>query len=211
MRRPGPPGRPPRVERIASSGRSSGRPTESTVGANLVRRASQASQPRTSGIPPLAAAFVRRVVRTSGATGATRKSHPVGLKTPGKPRLSGRRVRRVVRTANPDPRPVASEISRGAPPYQYFAKEGPRCVERKVNLRFRPHFSIRRLHRRVTDIYRASLLRNRTLTCTDQHAAAESKQPVWNSGRAVGHMLCELGRTLHVVMDSVKGDKMSLE
>jgi hypothetical protein len=28
------------------------------------------------------------------------------------------------------------------------------------------------------------------------------------TGRAVEHMLCELGQTLHVVMDSVKGHKM---
>jgi hypothetical protein len=59
-------------------------------------------------------ATVRRQVRTL-----------TGLRTSGILRASGGRVRRVVRRTNPESRPVASEISRGTPPYQYSRRKDP--------------------------------------------------------------------------------------
>jgi hypothetical protein len=82
---------------------------------------SHPSQPKTQGIPPFSAdsdANLMRRVQRSG-------SHPVAFKTISVLRLSGRQVRRMVRSANPASRPVASEISRCAPPYQYSPRKDP--------------------------------------------------------------------------------------
>jgi hypothetical protein len=58
---------------------------------------------------------LRRQVRT-----------PARSKTPGSPRLAGPSDATLwARTANPDSQPVASEVSRGAPPYQYSSRKDP--------------------------------------------------------------------------------------
>ena len=59
------------------------------------------------------------------ATGATGRFAPRGLKRPGILRLSGRRCDGWVRTANPDSRPVASEVSRRSPAAYGSRQEGP--------------------------------------------------------------------------------------
>jgi hypothetical protein len=65
----------------------------------------------------------------TGATGrfapfrAQKSRNPAGFRLP---------VRRVVRTANPDFRAVASEVSRGAPPYQYSPRKDPEFLNRSL-------------------------------------------------------------------------------
>ena len=113
-------------------------------GANLLRRLSQApqragrSKPRNSTAHSLSRCDgqvrTRRTPKPKGFCGFRRMGHepqcdgcdgwvrtPTSSKTFGNPRLSGRRVRRWVRTANPESRPVASDVSGGAP----RARSGP--------------------------------------------------------------------------------------
>ena len=117
--------------------------------------------------------MVRRGGANLGATPATVRRQVrtlAGLRNSGILRASGGQVRRVVRTANPESRAVASEISRG-PPVSVFAKEGPRSVERKVDLRLRYSTS-------VSDHFICALLAfAEHRRCATKHLLAPIKAP----------------------------------
>ena len=99
------------------------------------RPASPAASSR--GSPPSGASRHRRISAAlagcdgwcePGATPATVRtlgSHPHRAQNLRKSAAFRPSVRRVVRTANPESRPVASEISRRRPPYPFRRQEGP--------------------------------------------------------------------------------------
>jgi hypothetical protein len=90
-------------------------------------------------------------------------------------------------------------------------QEEARCVERKSIYFSRSAFANFILMLLI--ICGASSLRDRILTSTDQQRRSRCKTArLGTLGGLSGHMLCELGWRLHVVMDrGVKGYKMSLE
>jgi hypothetical protein len=93
-------------------------------------------------------------------------------------------------------------------PVSVFAKEGPRYIEQKADRVISLDLNIRPIGSDDPKHYPAVV--------ADQHDAYlhPSKRRLGietarlRTGRAVKHRLCELGQTLHAVMDSVKGHKM---
>ena len=143
---------------------------------------------RRSQEPRDSAAYDRSGVNLR-ATGATPRFAPFRPEAPGFLRLSGCQCDGWVRTANPEPRPVASEISRAPPPVSVFVKEGPRrhpldflaipctdgrLVDIKLSFDLDRHVSIESLQR--------------TLTLPPLQAST-AKQPAWNRGGLSRHTL----------------------
>jgi hypothetical protein len=98
-------------------------------------------------------------------------------------------VRRVARTANPESRPVASEISGRGPAVPVFAKEGPRSVEHRFGVSSKLHFDISVDFTCVLLALQSVIVEQRDAYLHQPKRPLRSKTARLRTGRAVWHTL----------------------
>jgi hypothetical protein len=132
-------------------------------------------------------------------------SHRPRLKSPGFLRLSGHECDGCVRTANPDSRPVASEISRGAPRISIRQGRTQPELTRTPNVCRVGHQKIEESATRYMILLQRIAALPAIYLEKSELALPEQKQPAPVAGGAVGHTLFELEQRLHLVVDTCQG------
>ena len=126
------------------------------------------------------------------------------LKRPGILRDSGCQVRRVRATANPESRPVASEISGGAPPYQYSPRKDPDDLPFPLIDVFRGEETSSKRGSEFSLVYGSTLWYLERCACAPPARAHLQQNSPLRRPAGLSRTLFELDRKLRLVADTVK-------